>query len=113
MRDQLIALNNEAILQGLLYAVVFGKDGYRFMTLNRDSELVPIKDDSLFREQTFPEGVTLSEFRISGAVLDDKQQILFDSTGLLPEFSLTLGSEGHWWTLTHTPGEGIRAEKKT
>lgn len=109
--ERLVALNDEAILQGQLYAVLFNKDGYQFMALNRNNELVPMNDDPLFRKETLPDGVVLSDFRINGAVVDDKAQILFDSTGLLPEFRLTVGNKDHQWNVSHTPSEGIRIDK--
>jgi general secretion pathway protein H len=83
------AARDEAILQGRILAVEFEANGYRFLRVDDKGRLTPIEGDDSFGAYSLPEGMTLA-VRLDGAPDTARSGLVFDPSGELPAFTLTL-----------------------
>lgn len=81
--------HQESVLQGRVLVLAFAEDGYEFLTLDPQNELVPVSGDDLLRPRRFPVGVSVDDISIQG-MHERKPRIILLPTGEWPEFSVTL-----------------------
>ena len=90
------AAREEAILQGLPFAVQFKQDGYRFLRVNSKGKLEAIEKDDVLSPRSLPDGVTLT-FTVDGAMADTEAGLILDPSGSFIPFVLTLrAGEAAW-----------------
>jgi len=93
------AAREEAILQGLPFAVQFKQDGYRFLRVNSKGRLEAIEKDDVLSPRSLPDGVTLS-FTLDGVAADTEAGLVIDPSGSFTPFVLTLrAGEAAWQAL--------------
>lgn len=114
--DRLALLLNtaqeEAILQGQLFALAVEKRGYHFLQLTKNGTLEPLttKDDVLrFRE--LPSGMKIDEVEIDGVVKEQDEEIgiVLQPSGDVPDFVITFHKGAATWRVTGSIGDGIRS----
>ncbi|MDH5513409.1 MAG: type II secretion system minor pseudopilin GspH [Gammaproteobacteria bacterium] len=79
----------EAILQGRVYAIAVERQGYYFLTLDENRELKPVGQDGLFRTRTLPPDIIISSVDIEGAEDSETPRLVILPTGELPAFTIT------------------------
>lgn len=79
----------ESVLQGKVLVFAFTENGYEFLTLNPQAELVPVSGDDLLRPRTLPVGVSVDDISIQG-MHERRPRLIFLPTGEWPAFSITL-----------------------
>jgi len=108
LRDQLLNVRDTAILQGRPYSVIFSDNGYSILVLNRENRLVSVKDDTFTQPTDLPPGYKFSNVDIPESSSDDVKGLLFDPTGLLPEFRVSVNNGRHTVALTYAPEKGFQ-----
>jgi len=108
LRDRLLALRDQAILQGRLYSVVFSQNGYTILELDSDNHLVELKDDPILHSDNLPKGVDFSEFDFGSNTKSDKPRLMVDGSGVLPAFRLAITDHKQIWLLSYQSDEGMR-----
>jgi general secretion pathway protein H len=89
---------DEAILQGQILAVQFQPDGYLFLRVNEKGTLTPLETDDTLRPRRLPEGMSLT-VDIDGVPAENGAGLIFEPSGQLPSFVLTLRyGEAAWHT---------------
>ncbi len=101
-------LQDQAILEGRIFAVRFDTDRYTFYHLSDKGSLELIQDDGMFRQRRFPEDVRAIEVQINGRPAPEEGPgIVVTPTGDLPIFSIVLEKDDYRWQVGTTDG-GIR-----
>jgi len=98
---------DEAILQGQILAVQFQPEGYSFLRVNEKGALTEMKTDDTLRPRRLPEGMTLT-VDIDGAPVTEGAGLIFEPSGQLPAFLLTLRYGNSVWYTRNENGR-IRA----
>lgn len=95
----------EAILQGSLYAIELAPTAYRFLRLDENGGLKPI-DDDLLRPRELPPGVEITRVNVNGADSEDaKNGFIITPMGDLPNFSIELKHDQiRWQVSNHADG---------
>jgi general secretion pathway protein H len=78
----------QAILEGRPYAFVLTHEGYRFLSLNAKSQLVPIETDELLGPRALPRPLTLEPKKQREETRQRADLILFDPSGEFPVFTM-------------------------
>ena len=114
--DRLALLLNtaqeEAILQGQLFALAVEKRGYRFLQLTKKGTLEPLtKEDDVLRPRELPIGMDISEVEIDGTVKEQDEEIgiVLQPSGDVPDFVITFHKGTATWRVTGSIGDGIRS----
>ena len=114
--DRLALLLNtaqeEAILQGQLFALAVEKRGYRFLQLTKKGTLEPLtKEDDVLRPRELPIGMNISEVEIDGTVKEQDEEIgiVLQPSGDVPDFVITFHKGTASWRVTGSIGDGIRS----
>ena len=86
--------SEEAVMQGRELALQFSEDAYSFLELSTENQWIPVGDDVLFRERSFPPEINI-DLVIEGAPAsfnDEKNlpRVFVLSSGELTPFTLTL-----------------------
>jgi general secretion pathway protein H len=98
---------DEAILQGQVLAVQFKPDGYFFLQVNEKGKLTPLDTDDTLRPRRLPEGMSLT-VDIDGVPAESGAGLIFEPSGQLPAFVLTLRYGAAVWHTRNQDGR-IRA----
>ncbi|MFQ5994200.1 MAG: GspH/FimT family pseudopilin [Acidiferrobacterales bacterium] len=101
------AAQQEAILQGQVFAVAFDSDGYHFLRLSGKGTLKPIKQDDVLRARLLPAGLRIVDVEIEGAQSEEPSGIVLEPSGDVPEFSVTLIKGEARWQVKGSPAAGI------
>ena len=108
LRDQLVVLRDQAILQGKLYSIVFSSSEYEFMTLSADNKLVELENDDFLKSEKLPDGMHFSNLDVYRNKIGDKHALFADSSGILPTFQLGITNESETWWIVHDTEQGFR-----
>ncbi|MEE8387125.1 MAG: GspH/FimT family pseudopilin [Acidiferrobacterales bacterium] len=88
----------EAILQGTLYAINLEPTRYHFLRLDVEGVMKNIDTDALLRQRELPDGVKIVNVLINGADSEqEKKGFILTPLGDLPNFSIVLEDDGHRW----------------
>lgn len=79
----------EAILQGKMYAVTVERGGYHFLTLDEDRKFRPVGDEGIFRARSMPPDIVVSAVSIEGRENTEKPRLILPPTGELVPFTIT------------------------
>lgn len=82
----------EAIMQGRVFVVDVSGDGYRFLVLNDLGELKLIGSGDILGPRTLSPLVTVAAVTVEGTQEDEKRHIVFDPSGTLSPFTITLSA---------------------
>ena len=108
LRDQLLDVRDTAILQGRPYSVLFSDREYSIFVLNRENRLVRASEDAFAQPTQLPSGYTFSSVDVPEFSLNETRGLLFDPTGLLPGFHVSINNGRHTVTLAYTSEKGFR-----
>lgn len=108
LRDQLVSIRDTAILQGRPYSVVFSDNKYSILVLNRENRLVRVDNDVFSRPTRLPPGYTFSAIDIPEISSDSIKGLLFDPTGQLPAFTVSVNNGRQTATLAYKPEKGFQ-----
>ncbi len=100
----------EAILQGIILAVVFEPQGYSFLMLNNSREFVHIQSEEILRARPMPVGVKISSVEIEGSPATENPRLLLLPSGELPSFTVTLSLNKIRWQVQGTLAGEISAQ---
>ena len=101
----------ESVLRGKVLVLAFAGQGYEFMTLDAQGELVPVSGDDLLRPRIFPAGISVADISIpemQSAKSEDRPQLILSPTGERAEFSITLIHEDMQATVEGSADGNIR-----
>jgi general secretion pathway protein H len=105
------AARDEAILQGRVFAFGAGRQSYRFLRLERDGKLKIAKDDELLRPRQLAAGVAIESLQVEGLAEDAPVKgVVFQPSGDLPAFRISLAGGGARWSVVGAPDGTIRAQ---
>jgi general secretion pathway protein H len=100
----------EAILQGKIYAVTVERDGYHFLTLNEKRKFMKAGHDGIFRARSLPPDIIVSSVFIEGQEGIEKPHLLILPTGELPLFTITFKRGDSRWQVEGKPTGKITAQ---
>lgn len=103
------AAQQEAVLQGQVYAVSFTENGYHFLRLDDKGRLRPVTDE-LLRERHLPPGVTIVSVMLDGGGDTPKEGIVLPPSGELPGFTILFGAHEARWRVVGSPHGEIRSQ---
>ena len=99
----------EAILQGTLYAISLEPARYQFLQLNDEGVMKSIDTDALLRPRELPEGVEIVDVLIDGASSDqEKTGFIITPLGDLPNFAIVFEHDGHRWQVEGSADGSIK-----
>jgi general secretion pathway protein H len=98
----------EAILQGQLFAFASSAEGYRFLRLDDKGRLRPVKDEVLHARE-FPSGVRIASVRLDGGGDAPKDGIALPPSGELPGFTILIEAGTARWKVVGRPDGEIRS----
>lgn len=100
----------EAILQGKIYAITVERQGYNFQALDDNRQFRPVGDEGIFRERTLPPDIVVSSVNIEGQENIEKPRLILLPTGELPPFTITFKrGDSRWQVEGKSTGE-IKAQ---
>ncbi len=107
-------VQQEAILQGQVFAIGLKEETYSFLKVNDRGKLAPLENDDLFRQRTLPAGITITAIEIDGAIQEKQEEdeligIVFVPSGELPVFDITLSKDALGWHVEGSPNGEIKA----
>lgn len=106
----------EAILQGKLFAVNVAENGYAFYQYN-GSSMEAIVEDEILRPHELPDNIRITEANVDGPKNDKKFWVLLFPTGELTAFGITFSDEEYHWSVQGDFGGNINSvpelEKET
>jgi len=104
----------EAILQGKLYAINIGEDGYAFYEYGL-SGMEAIAGDKILRPRKLPDNIRITEAVVDGPKDDKEIWVLLYPTGELTAFGITFSDQDYHWSVQGDPGGNIEpvAELRT
>jgi len=97
------AARDESILEGRILVVQFADDGYRFLQVDDTGQLVVLETDDTFRPRQLPHGMALT-LDLDGTPAAADAGLLFEPSGQLPPFTLTLRLNNSAWLTRHENG---------
>lgn len=97
----------EAILQGKLFAMNVAENGYAFFRYS-DGELEAIGDDEILRPHELPDNIRITEAEVDGPKDDKKIWVLLFPTGELTAFGITFSDEDFHWSVQGDFGGNIK-----
>lgn len=99
----------EAILQGRIFAVAFEARGYHFLRLNDAGSLKPLKRDEILRPRELPSGISIGSIEVDGSTQEKTIGIVIDPSGDVPDFTITLIKGTARWQVTGSIADGIQS----
>lgn len=112
LKKQLLALKEDAILQGRLYTIVFSKNQYTIYVLNNENRLVELKDDNGLHSGQLPEGADFGEFTLDNEVVQGKARLIIEPSSPLPSFRLAITDHKQTWWLSNRPQDGLHIDEQ-
>lgn len=106
------AAQQEAALQGQLFALAVEKEGYHFLQITKDGTLEPVtNDDDMLRPRELPAGMNISEVEIDGNIQGQKEEvgIILQPSGDIPDFIITLNKGSATWRVMGSIAVGIKS----
>lgn len=97
----------EAILQGKLFAMTVGDNGYAFYKYSGNS-MDAIIEDEILRPHELPENIRITEANVDGPKDDKKVWVLIFPTGELTAFGITFSDEEYHWSVQGDFGGNIK-----
>ncbi len=91
------AAQDEAVMQGRIYAASFTKDGYEFLVLDDEEKLAPLTADDLLRPRELANDVRVGSVVIDGVTADSPATVIFDPSGMASDFTVTLVKDTMHW----------------
>jgi type II secretory pathway pseudopilin PulG len=113
LKERIEALKENAILQNRLYTIVFSGNHYTIYVLNRDNQLVKLKDEDGIRSDRLPKGADFGEFQLGDKVITGEARLLIEPSLPLPTFHLAITDHKQTWWLSNLPQEGLRVIEQT
>jgi general secretion pathway protein H len=106
------AAQQEAVLQGRLFAFSAGREGYRFLRLDDQGKWQPLADDIL-RARALPAGVEIASFHVDGAGGGEQEGFVLAPSGELANFRIVISAgAARWWVVGFADGT-IRSQPQT
>ncbi len=104
----------EAILQGKLFAMNIGEDGYAFYEYGLGG-MEAITGDEILKPHKLPENIRITKAEVDGPKDEKKIWVLLYPTGELTAFGITFSDQDYHWSVQGDPGGNIEpvAELKT
>lgn len=102
------AARDEAVLQGHVLVLELTTDGYRFLQLGDDGKLSAVAGGELLAPRELPAPITASA-DIEGSAATSKAGLVFDPTGGLGPFRVTLRLNATEWYVHNLLDGEIRA----
>ena len=96
----------EAILQGKLFAMNIGENGYAFYEYGLGG-MEEITGDEILKPHKLPENIRITEAVVDGPKDDKKIWILLYPTGELTAFGITFSDQDYHWSVQGDPGGNI------
>jgi len=96
----------EAILQGKLFAINIGEDGYAFYEYGLGG-MEAIAGDKILKPRKLPENIRITKAVVDGPKVDKKIWILLYPTGELTAFGITFSDQDYHWSVEGDPGGNI------
>jgi general secretion pathway protein H len=104
------AVQQEAILQGKVYAVELGLDGYEFQILGQDGKFQSLaQTDDMLRPRSLPPAMEIRAVTIEGAPAGEASRIVFYPTGEAPVFSVSFVQNNARWRVEGKLNGSIRS----
>ena len=103
------AAQQDAILDGQVLVLALEERGYRFLRLNDSGSLAPIIGDELLRPRELSQGIEVSAIEIAGSEQEEQRAILFQPSGELEDFTITLRKGVARWLIKGSLSDGIRS----
>ncbi len=99
----------EAILQGTLYAISLKPTGYQFLRLDDEGVMKSIDTDTLLRPRELPDGVTIIDVLIDGVDSDqEKKGFIITPLGDLPDFTIVFKHDELRWQVEGSADGSIK-----
>ena len=99
----------EAILQGTLFAISMEPTRYQFLRLDDNGVMKNINTDALLHQRELPNDVKIVNVLIDGADSgQDKKGFILTPLGDLPNFSIVLEDNGYRWQVEGFADGSIR-----
>lgn len=99
----------EAILQGTLYAISMEPARYQFLHLDDEGVMKNIDSDTLLGPRELPDDVKIVSVLIDGAVSDqEKTGFIITPLGDLPDFAIVFEHDGHRWQVEGSADGSIK-----
>ena len=102
------AAHDEAVLQGRVMVLELTTEGYRFLQLGDDGKLVVVGPGDLLAPRELPAPITVSA-DLEGGSATNKAGLVFDPTGGLGPFRVTLRLRAEEWYVHNLLDGEIRA----
>lgn len=104
------AVQQEAILQGKVYAVQFGATGYEFQVVGKDGKFESLaQTDDMLRPRTLPPAMEIRGVTIEGAPAGESSRVVFYPTGEAPVFEVSFVQANARWRVTGKLNGNIRS----
>ncbi len=91
------AAQQEAVLQGRVYALAVGASGYEFQVLDGEGKFTVVTQDDVLRPRALPPAMQILSVTIEGAPLGEAPRIVFLPSGDVPAFVITLSQGTARW----------------
>jgi general secretion pathway protein H len=106
------AAQEEAILNGRIFALTVARDGYQVLTPDDKGLLSAIKGDALYQPHPLPDGIEISAATLEGQPAEKGRiDIVIDPTGLLPAFSVEFRAGDIRWRLEGLANGTLRNDR--
>jgi general secretion pathway protein H len=102
------AAQQEAILQGHVYAITLERRGYHFLRLNQKGALARVSQDEVLRARELPGDMRISAVEVDGKLQGETPGIVLLPSGQLPVFTITLRKGTSRWHVTGSTAGGIK-----
>lgn len=99
----------EAILQGQVFALTLETGGYHFLQLSSEGTLKPLTRDDVLRPRELPAGMSISTVEVDGQVDEKTSGIVLAPSGELPAFNITFTKGTVHWQVKGSIADGIRS----
>lgn len=106
-------VQQEAILQGRVFAVMIEREGYSFLILNDNREFTPVSGDEVMRARPLPPGIVISAVKVEGVPENGetrKPRLILLPTGEISPFTLTFSRGDVRWRVEGTLTGEITAQ---
>lgn len=104
------AVQQEAILQGKVYAVQFGATGYEFQIVGKDGKFESLaQTDDMLRPRTLPPAMEIRGVTVEGAPAGEAARVVFYPTGEAPVFEVSFVQTNARWRVAGRLNGTIRS----
>lgn len=99
------AANEEAIMQARPFALTPAPEGYRFLRLDDENKLQPIKPGDLLGPRKLAHRIAIHDFQVEGAK-EERPILIFEPSGVIPAFTIVLHLlDTRWYVQGHGNGK--------